>query len=265
MRCAVTGRLYFTTLTKLYCLDLNTEKTLWEKALLGGCDRLAITPDGKLLYVPSLGGDHWHVVDAASSDIVTKIVPNSRAHNTICSLDACTRAYLAGLRTLARPSCVDTKTQQIVQKVGPFDGPIRPFTVNAAKTLCFVTVNDLLGFEVGDMTTGKMLHRVEVENFKKGASQTTRMPQSGVGLNPDETEIWVCDSANSHVHIFDTATIMPPQANCQFGYAKSSAWLGDLQPGWQNTRILRPEKSWTPPPRRFCCLRSGGRKGPRSS
>src|SRR5216117_709583 len=31
--CAATKRLYFSTLSKLYCVDLVTEKTLWEKAL----------------------------------------------------------------------------------------------------------------------------------------------------------------------------------------------------------------------------------------
>ena len=219
---SATGRLYFTTLTKLYCLDLTTEKTLWEKALPGGCDRLAITPDGKLLYVPSLEGPHWHVVDAASGDILAKIEPNSGAHNTICSLDG-TRAYLAGLRSRDL-SVVDTKTQQIVQKVGPFDGPIRPFTVNAAKTLCFVTVNDLLGFEVGDMKSGKMLHRVEVENFKKGTPKRHGCPSHGVGLNPDETEIWVCDGANSHVHVFD-ATIMPPRQMTSLKLREQPGWV----------------------------------------
>src|SRR5947209_2252167 len=52
--CAATRKLYFTTLKKLSCLDLVSEKTLWEKALPGGCDRMSITPDGKHLYVPSL-------------------------------------------------------------------------------------------------------------------------------------------------------------------------------------------------------------------
>src|SRR5438477_3754079 len=163
---AATQRLYFTTLTRLYCLDLRDEKTLWQKALPGGCDRLSITPDGKLLYVPSLEGDHWNVVDAGNGDVVTQIVTRSGAHNTIGSLDG-TRAYLAGLRSRLL-SVVDTKTQKIVQSVGPFDGPIRPFTVNAARTLCMVNVNDCLGFEIGDVQTGKMLHRVEVENFKNG-------------------------------------------------------------------------------------------------
>src|SRR5258707_9567614 len=45
--CAATKRLYFTTLTKLYCVDLVTEKSVWEKSLPDGCDRLSITPDGK--------------------------------------------------------------------------------------------------------------------------------------------------------------------------------------------------------------------------
>jgi DNA-binding beta-propeller fold protein YncE len=195
---------------------------LWDKALTGGCDRLAITPDGKLLYVPSLEGAHWHVVDAGSGAIVAKIEPNSGAHNTICSLDG-SRVYLAGLRSRLL-SVVDTRTQKIVQTVGPFDGPIRPFTVSAAQTLCFVTVNDLLGFEVGDLKSGKMLHRVEVEHFRKGTPKRHGCPSHGVGLNPDETEIWVCDGANSHLHVFD-ATITPPRQMASLKLREQPGWV----------------------------------------
>jgi hypothetical protein len=219
---SVTGRLYFTTLTRLYCLDLNTEKTLWDRSLPGDCDRLAITPDGRTLYVPSLEGPHWHVVDAADGEIRGKIEPNSGAHNTICGLDG-RWAYLAGLRSRML-GIVDTKTAKIVRQTGPFDGPIRPFTVNAAQTLCFVNVNDLLGFEIGDLTSGKMLHRVEVENFKKGSPKRHGCPSHGVGLNPDETEIWVCDGANSHVHVFD-ATVMPPRQLTSIKLREQPGWV----------------------------------------
>ncbi len=218
---ATTQRLYFTTLTKLYCLDLRTEKTLWEKALPGGCDRMSITPDGKYLYVPSLEGDHWNVVAGANGEVVRQIETKSGAHNTICSLDG-SRAYLAGLRSRIL-SVVDTKTQKIVQSVGPFNGPIRPFTVNAAKTLCIVNVNDCLGFEIGDLTTGKMLQRVEVEHFQKGIPKRHGCPSHGVGFTPDEKEIWVVDGPNSHVHVFD-ARVMPPKQT-------ASIKLRD-QPGW---------------------------------
>jgi DNA-binding beta-propeller fold protein YncE len=219
---ALTQRLYFTTLTKLYCLDLRSEKVLWEKALPGGCDRLSITPDGKLLYVPSLEGDHWNVVDGASGAVVKKIETKSGAHNTICSLDG-SRAYLAGLRSRIL-FVVDTKTQEIVQSVGPFDGPIRPFTINAALTLCFVNVNDCLGFEIGDLTGGKLLHRVEVQSFKKGTPHRHGCPSHGVGLTPDEKEIWVVDGPNSHVHVFD-ATVMPPRQTTSIKLREQPGWV----------------------------------------
>src|SRR5579863_9090495 len=46
--CAATGKLYFTTRSKLYCVDLTSEKTLWETAPPNGTDRMSITPDGKI-------------------------------------------------------------------------------------------------------------------------------------------------------------------------------------------------------------------------
>src|SRR5262249_17854314 len=190
-------------------------------ALPGGCDRMAITPDGKHLYVPSLEGPHWHVIDGATGDVVKKIVLNSGAHNTLCSLDG-SRAYLAGLKSPLL-AVVDTKTQEVVDKIGPFSNSIRPFTVNASKTLCFVNVNDLLGFEIGDLKTGKKLHRVEVQGFEKGKPKRHGCPSHGVGLRPDEKEIWVCDAANSRAHVFD-ATVMPPKQI-------ASVALRD-QPGW---------------------------------
>jgi DNA-binding beta-propeller fold protein YncE len=219
--CAATRRLYFTTLHKLYCVDLMTEKTLWEKELPGGTDRMAITPDGKWVYVPSFEGPTWNVVDGATGDHAATIETNSGAHNTVCALDG-SHVYLAGLKSpILRVA--DPKTHKVVGTVGPFSDVIRPFTVNAAQTLCFVNVNKLLGFEIGDLKTGKMLHRVEVEGFKQGPVKRHGCPSHGVGLTPDEKEVWVCDAANSRVHVFD-ATVMPPKQ-------KESIALRE-QPGW---------------------------------
>jgi DNA-binding beta-propeller fold protein YncE len=219
--CAATRKLYFTTLKKLYCLDLVTEKTLWEKTLPGGCDRMAIQPDGKLLYVPSLEGPHWNIVDGATGEVVTQLVRKSGAHNTICSLDG-TEAYLAGLKS-PWLAVLDCATQKVKREVGPFGDVIRPFTVNAGKTLCFVNVNGLLGFEIGDLTSGKKLYRVEVKGFAQGKPKRHGCPSHGIGLTPDEKEAWVCDAANSRVHVFDV-TSLPPR---QIGSIKLRE-----QPGW---------------------------------
>jgi sugar lactone lactonase YvrE len=219
---AATGRIYFSTPTRLACLDLKTEQALWEKELPGGCDRMAITPDGKHLYVPSFEGPHWNVVDAATGDVIVSIETKSGAHNTVCSLDGA-RVYMAGLKSPLL-TVVDTKTHKIVDRVGPFSASIRPFTVNAARTLCFVNVNDLLGFEVGDLTTGKMLHRVEVQSHQPGRVKRHGCPSHGVGLSPDEKEVWVCDAANSRLHIFD-ATVMPPKQTASIALREQPGWV----------------------------------------
>src|SRR6266545_7495575 len=49
---ARTGRLYVTTLLRVMAFDLATDRKLWDRAVEGGADRLTISPDGKILYVP---------------------------------------------------------------------------------------------------------------------------------------------------------------------------------------------------------------------
>jgi DNA-binding beta-propeller fold protein YncE len=219
---AATKRLYFSTPTRLYCVDLLTEKTLWEKALPGGCDRMSITPDGKQLYVPSYEGPHWNVVDGDTGDVLETIVTKSGAHNTTCSRDG-SLMFLAGLRSPLL-TVIDTKTRKEVRKVGPFTAPIRPFTVNGAGTRCYVNVNGLLGFEVGDVETGKALHKVEVEGFKQGKVKRHGCPSHGIGMTPDEKEIWVCDAANSRLHVFD-ATASPPKQVASIAVREQPGWI----------------------------------------
>lgn len=219
---AVTQKLYFTTPVKLYCFDLRSEKTLWEKALPCGCDRMSMTPDGKTIYVPSFEGPHWNIVDAASGDVIKQVETKSGSHNTVCSLDG-TRAYLAGLKSPLL-TVVDTKTQQVVSRAGPFSASIRPFTVNAAKTLCFVNVNELLGFEIGDLTSGLKLHHVEVQGFKRGPVKRHGCPSHGIGLTPNEKEVWVCDGSNSHLHVFDIST-MPPRQTTSIPVREQPGWV----------------------------------------
>jgi DNA-binding beta-propeller fold protein YncE len=218
---AMTGRLYLTTPSRLVSIDLRSEQIVWNKTLDGGCDRMAISPDGTILYVPSFEGPHWNVVDALSGERIAKVETNSGSHNTIYGPDG-KRVYLAGLRSRLL-AVVDPQTRSVVAKVGPFSQFIRPFTINGRQTLCFVNVNELLGFEVGDLRTGKMLHRVEVSDYQQGPVKRHGCPSHGIGLTRDERELWLSDAANSSLHVFDL-TVMPPKQI-------ASIKLRD-QPGW---------------------------------
>jgi hypothetical protein len=218
---ARTSRLYVTTLRRIACFDLLTDRLLWDKQPEGGCDRLSISPDGHRLFVPSFEGPHWNVLDAMTGETTAKIVTNSGAHNTIYAADG-RRVYLAGLKSSSL-SIADPASNAVVRTVGPFANSIRPFTVNAAGTRCYVNVNELLGFEVGNVTTGEKLHRVVVQGVSPGLVKRHGCPSHGIGLTPDEKELWVCDGHNQLVHVFD-ATVDPPAQ-------KSSMAVRD-QPGW---------------------------------
>jgi DNA-binding beta-propeller fold protein YncE len=216
-----TNCIYVSTLEALQCVDLSTEKLLWEKTYEGGCDRMSMSPDGKTIYLPSLEKEHWNVVDAKTGDVITTLVTNSGAHNTLYGADG-SRVYLAGLRTPTL-GVADARTHTVVKQVGPFTAPVRPFTIDGSQRRCYVNVNGLLGFEVGDIATGKMLHRVEVQGFSMGPVKRHGCPSHGIGLTPDESEVWLCDAFNQRLHIFDN-TVMPPKQ-------KESIELRD-QPGW---------------------------------
>ena len=218
---AATGRIYISTIRTLMCVDLASEKLLWEKELPGGCDRMSMTPDGKQIYLPSFEGPHWHVVNQ-DGEIIAKLVPNSGAHNTLVSLDG-REAYLAGLKSPLL-TIVDTATNKITRTAGPFSASIRPFTIDGRRQRCIVCVNDLLGFEVGDLQSGKKLWRVEVAGYQMGAVKRHGCPSHGVGLTPDEKEIWVVDAHNQSVHIFD-ALAQPPKQLESIKLADEPGWI----------------------------------------
>lgn len=205
---AATGRIYVSSLSRMAAFDAVTGKKLWDHDYAGGCDRMAVSADGKYLYVPQLEGPAWHVVAADTGAVAAMIETNSGSHNTIAAADG-RHVYLAGLKSTSL-SIADPATNQVAATVGPFDAPIRPFTVNGSNTLVFVNINGLLGFEVGDIQTGKKLYRVEVEGYRQGPVKRHGCPSHGIALTPDEKELWVADCANSAIHVFDSS-VMPPK------------------------------------------------------
>lgn len=198
----------------LLAYDLITEELLWKKLYSPFVDSPAVTADGKTIYLSSGEatdrGTFWFVIDAANGTVKDKIEVYRGAHNTIVGLSD-KYVYMASVRY---PYLVmaDTATNDIVKKIGPFRDGVRPFTVNGKETLAFVNVNRFLGFEVGDIASGKVLHSVHVEGFPEGPwTKPLHVQSHGVALSPDEREVWIVDSKNRHVHLYDV-TGLPQEA-----------------------------------------------------
>jgi WD40 repeat protein len=221
------GIIYISTVKRLGAWDLLTEKKVWEQTYDGHCcDRMALSPDGKTMYVPSFEGPNWYVVDAKTGNLIKNLPTPATlgAHNTIWSLDG-SKVFLAGLRSKTM-SIADPKTHSIVQTVGPFANFVRPFTVNGAGTLIYANVNDLLGFQIADVKTGKVLHTVPVQGYGWARERLAGhgCPSHGIALSPDENEVWVTDGSNSTVHVFDN-TVMPPKQIRSIKMRDQPFWL----------------------------------------
>ena len=206
---AVTGRLWIshgdTTIT---CLDLKTDKVLWDKTYdrKDGCDRICVTPDGKKIYVPSgtwSGSPEWKVLDGDSGKELARFRPHKSGggHNAAVSLDG--KYVFCASKNNNFLAVVDTETDKVVREVGPVGGGIHPFSINGAATLCYLNTGRAgVGFEVGDLVTGKILHQVKVPGLE-GQNRLCH----GIGLSPDEKDVWLNDQGQ--VHVFDVTGPAP--------------------------------------------------------
>ena len=213
--------IFISTIESLQRIDLATDTLVWEKTFEGGCDRMSISPDGKTMYLPSFEKGFWSVVDCGTGNVIKKIDVYQRAHNTIYGPSG----KFVYLDDIASPLLyvADAKKQELVSKVGPFNNFVRPFTINGKETMTYVTVDSLLGFEVGDLITGKKLAHVEVEGWEPGPVRRHGNPSHGIALTPDEKEIWLADGYNMRLHVF--SAVLPYQQLTTIPVSDMPGWI----------------------------------------
>lgn len=192
--------IYISTWETLQRIDLSSGKIVWEKEIEGGCDRMAISPDGKTMYLPAFEKNFWMVVDCATGNVIARIDGFIKSHNSLYGSSG-NYVYLGDIRN-PWLYMANTKTNTIEYKVGPFSNYVRPFTIDSKETRAYVTVDSLLGFEVGDLKTQKKIAHVEVEGWLPGPVRRHGNPSHGIALTPDEKEIWLADGHNMRLHIF---------------------------------------------------------------
>src|SRR5215472_18105721 len=91
---ALTGKLYVAYIDvsgtgMVYCLNIYDDRIVWNKPISPGVDRLAIDPDGRLLYVPtweSGSADYINIVDADTGEVVRQVHFSNRSHDTLYPL-----------------------------------------------------------------------------------------------------------------------------------------------------------------------------------
>jgi hypothetical protein len=229
--------LYVTQDGSMTAFDLATDKIVWRftgestpverpngrtgSSLTGCCERPWLLPDGKTLVVGSHYNSWWYYIDGATGKVLSKLpTPEANvSHNLAVSADG----QLGILGSMSSPklgkagiAVVDIPNRKVLRYM-TFSEMVRPLTINHDASLVYVNVNDLIGFEIGDIKTGKMLKRFELpgDDWKgKGYSH-------GIGMTPDESEIWVADPVHNAWQVWDN----PPDG---------------LNPVYNPSKIMKP-------------------------
>lgn len=191
---------------ELVWIDPATDKITRRMQVGPAPNQLAVTPDGKVAYVPAADG-YWDVVDLAKGKVAKRIYTGGRPHNTLCSPDG-KHMYLAPMGRPHKVTIVNTATHEPVGVV-PFSDVVRPIALSRDGKRLYAEVDGLVGIEVADLGSRRMVHRVPAkvaDALKKVGSRS-----HGLGIRPDQKEVWECDVEHHEVHVYDITGDKPKQ------------------------------------------------------
>jgi len=228
---AVTGKLYVAYIDvsgtgMVYCLNIYNDTILWNKPISPGVDRLAINPDGKLLYVPTWEGgsaDYINVVDADTGEIVREVHFSNRSHDTLYPLSGPvfqeTKANDGSGNYLY---LIDPKSYT-VSRVGPYSGILGPYAVDNSSNYVVNNVMHLWGMQVANLKTGQII-TVSLPDHPPGDPGLLH----GIGWSPDQSEVWESSSGNDpHIYVWAMDNPMAPvlKQTLTLKSSRGSHWL----------------------------------------
>ena len=233
----------------MYAINLKTDKVDWDfrgvdndkipvtifrpgSAADGCCERPYTMPDGKggaTLLVLSQYNDHAWEIDASTGAIKTRFDLGAsgitRTHNLAISPDG----KIAAISALGHDGAkgqdlaiVDLTTNKVTNTIQT-SSSIRPLTINHDGSLVYLNLNAEDGFSIYDVAQGKIIKDVVLppEMWQAQFADKNRTfyghgaVSHGIGLLPDESEIWATDVVNSAWQVWDlspdgrTATYNP--------------------------------------------------------
>jgi len=211
---AATGKLYVAYRTRsgigmIYCLSVYDDVVLWNRAIDPDVDRLAIHPEGQLLFVPTGEGrlaDFINVLDASTGNVVRKVYFSNRSHDTLFPVSGPlfqeTKAEDGSGKYLY---LIDPRSYSVSQ-VGPYAGILGPYAVDGMSRYVVNNVTGLWGMQVVELKSGRIV-TASLAEHPAGEPELLH----GIGWTPDEQEVWQSSSADDpHIYVWSMRNPMVP-------------------------------------------------------
>ena len=210
---AMTGKLYVsynqsnTGAGYVYSLDLKTDTILWNRAIPPDVDRLAVSPDGKTLYVPT--GEYTNcnfinVLDAATGDLIRTVQLSNHSHDAQYPLSGPLFQITHATDGSGQYMYIMDPTTYAVSSVGPYLGVLGPFAVDSKSHYVVNNINGVWGMQVANLSTNQIVTAL-IPNPPEGNPGLLH----GIGWTPDQTEVWM-NGNDTYVYVWDMLNPMAP-------------------------------------------------------
>ncbi len=200
------GRRLFTTVESdntLRVINTATNQIEATIKLTGRPNQCAVTPDGKFAAVPIRNKDSVDIVDLAERKVV-KVLPVKMPHN--CFNSGSNRYIFVSSMGEHEIERIDLTTKQY-SGMTRLPGVPRPFVGTKDGRTMYVALSDLHGFEIEDISGKETRFQMPAENQtpRPHPFEPINTLTHGLGLTPDETELWVTSLLDDCMYVYDVA------------------------------------------------------------
>jgi len=188
----------------LWATDTKTGKLLGKASLSGHPNNIAISKDGRRVFVGIVAAPGAvEVVDTASLKSIKSVAVRGGVHNTYVTPDG--KFVVAGSVVGRILTVIDAQSLKPVWEL-PFDSGVRPMAFEAGNdgstSRIFVQLSGLHGFAVVNFKTHEVVARIKMPDEPTGGTPQAGAPSHGIGVSPDGKTLWVNSSMANAVFVY---------------------------------------------------------------
>ena len=142
---------------ELVAVDPAARTVIWRAPLHGSPNHIAVSPDGRRVYVTIVSGSWVDIVDVAKRSVVDSVEVGTGPHDIEVSRDG--KTVYVGLIRGTDVTIFDAATKQVIRKI-PFGQNVRPIALSHDESQLFVQLSHTHAITVVDPRSGKILKRL---------------------------------------------------------------------------------------------------------
>lgn len=183
-------------------VDRASGKIVWRVRTRGTPDHMAVTPDGRRLFVSIFNDYFVDVIDTHKRSLAGRVRAGYGPHGIMVSSDGA-RLYI-GQVLHDQLTIADPNTFAVIRNIQFHDG-VRPFDVTADGKIAYVQLSRLHGFQVVDLDAGVVRQTVHLPPLPPDVRAMQEFPHTadhGLKISPDGRSLLAAATLADYVAVY---------------------------------------------------------------